>query len=366
MSYTLFDNIFWQTQAFQVNPWRRKTLKLPTTSHDKLQQNKVPFLYNFSPSVVTPPLDFSDWIKVTGYWFLDEGDDWSPPADLAAFIKKARDDDLPLVYIGFGSVTVSDSRQLTKQIIDAVLKADIRCILSKGWSDRFDKNKDMPEPEVPDCIFKIDAAPHDWLFKQVDAVVHHGGAGTTGASLRAGRPTIIKPFFGDQFFFAQRVEDLGVGIHLKKVTANQLGRALWLATHDKRMKDKAKQLGEQIRNEDGVQFAINAIYRDLDYARSLIKRRPTTARPSMDGEDADEDDTEENWTFIEKEHEAEEQPGMVGAETAAMTILAENLMGQSQPPPPPSVTVKKKEGSAFQHTKKTSLGSSIMRGGPRS
>ncbi|EME80828.1 glycosyltransferase family 1 protein, partial [Pseudocercospora fijiensis CIRAD86] len=303
MTYTLFDNIFWQTQQFQVNPWRRKTLGLPPTSYDKLQQNKVPFLYNFSPSVVTPPLDFSDWIKVTGYWFLDEGTDWTPPTELAAFIQKAREDGQKLVYIGFGSVTVSDSRQLMQQVVDAVLKADLRCILSKGWSDRFDRNKYAPEPEIPDCIYKIDAAPHDWLFRQVDAVVHHGGAGTTGASLRAGVPTIIKPFFGDQFFFANRVEDLGVGMHLKKVTANQLGKALWIATHDARMCNKARVIGEQIRSEDGVKTAIHAIYRDLEYAKSLIKKHPQ--RNSTDGPTEDEDDdlTEENWTFVEKEQE---------------------------------------------------------------
>ncbi|KAF7192759.1 Sterol 3-beta-glucosyltransferase [Pseudocercospora fuligena] len=351
MSYTLFDNIFWQTQQFQVNPWRRKTLGLPPTSYDKLQQNKVPFLYNFSPSVVTPPLDFSDWIKVTGYWFLDEGTDWTPPKELAAFIQRAREDNQKLVYIGFGSVTVSDSRQLMQQVVDAVLKADLRCILSKGWSDRFDKNKDAPEPEIPDCIYKIDAAPHDWLFRQVDAVVHHGGAGTTGASLRAGVPTIIKPFFGDQFFFANRVEDLGVGMHLKKVTANQLGKALWIATHDARMRTKARVIGEQIRGEDGVKTAINAIYRDLEYAKSLIKKHPQ--RNSTDGPTEDEEDdlTEENWTFVEKEQEAE----MARDETAAMTMLATELTGQGP-------LSQKSTG----HSRQMSLGRMVMRGTGRS
>src|SRR5690625_5798636 len=104
---------------------------------------------------------------------------------------------------------------MTKEVIDAVRKADVRCILSKGWSDRItpknDTAKPRPdEPEMPPEIYVIKSAPHDWLFRQIDAAAHHGGSGTTGASLRAGIPTIIRPFFGDQYFFASRVEDLGV------------------------------------------------------------------------------------------------------------------------------------------------------------
>ncbi|EGP86790.1 uncharacterized protein MYCGRDRAFT_20064, partial [Zymoseptoria tritici IPO323] len=269
-TYTIFDGVFWQAMSGQINRWRRHTLDLPPTSLSRLQQDKVPFLYNFSPSVVAPPLDFADWVKVTGYWFLDEGTNYSPPPELADFISRTRAEGRKLVYIGFGSVTVADSRQLMQQVMEAVRKADVNCILSKGWSDRFSKASSTPDAPLPDYIHQIRSAPHDWLFTQVDAVVHHGGAGTTGASLRAGKPTIIKPFFGDQWFFANRVEDLGVGSHLKKVSANQLGKALWVATHDARMMEKAKVLGEKIRSEDGVGEAIKAVYRDMEYARSLV------------------------------------------------------------------------------------------------
>jgi sterol 3beta-glucosyltransferase len=248
ITYVMFDNIFWKAIAGQVNRWRKKELGLQPTNLEKMQPNKVPFLYNFSPSVVVPPLDYSDWIRVTGYWFLDEGNDWKPPKKLTEFIAKARADRKKLVYIGFGSIVVSDSAALTKTIVKSVQKADVRCILSKGWSDRLDK-KGAGEPEIPlpDEILQIKSAPHDWLFTQIDAAAHHGGAGTTGASLRAGLPTIIKPFFGDQFFFGSRVEDLGVGIHLKKLNVSVFSRALWEAVHSERMIVKAKVLGEQIR-----------------------------------------------------------------------------------------------------------------------
>lgn len=87
----------------------------------------------------------------------------------------------------------------------------MRAIISKGWSARMSKTDDKdPVPEIPPECYILEKVPHDWLFPRVDAALHHGGAGTTGASLRAGIPTIIKPWFGDQFFWASRVHVLGV------------------------------------------------------------------------------------------------------------------------------------------------------------
>ncbi|KAL1384956.1 sterol 3-beta-glucosyltransferase [Phyllosticta capitalensis] len=314
LTYVLFEEVFWKATSWQINSWRRKKLGLHATTLKRLQLNKIPFMYNFSPSVVVPPLDYSDWIRVTGYWFLDESSGWVPPKDLTDFIKKAREDGKKLVYIGFGSIVVEDPKAMTKSVIDAVLKADVRCILSKGWSDRLDNKAATTQPEVPlpPEIHQISAAPHDWLFRQIDAAAHHGGAGTTGASLRAGIPTIIKPFFGDQFFFASRVEDLRVGMYIKKLNTSILSRALWRATRDERMITKARVLGEQIRKEDGVGTAIKTIYRDLEYAKSLIKRgarRDKDAPPGSAGVDHHQpdsaDEAEEEWTFVEDDSDPE-------------------------------------------------------------
>ncbi|OCT47410.1 Sterol 3-beta-glucosyltransferase [Cladophialophora carrionii] len=321
-SYVMFDNVFWKAIAGQVNRWRKKELGLRSTNLDKMQPNKVPFLYNFSPMVVPPPLDYSDWVRVTGYWFLDEASDWTPPAELTDFIQKAREDGKKLVYIGFGSIVVSDPAALTKTVVESVLKADVRCILSKGWSDRLG-NPDAVKAEVPlpPDIIQIKSAPHDWLFRQIDAACHHGGAGTTGASLRAGLPTVVKPFFGDQFFFGSRVEDLGVGICLKKVNVSVFSRALWEATHSERMIVKARLLGEMIRKENGVQTAIQAIYRDLDYAKSLVSARAAIQQQSaataagaagLTAVDLLDEggDIEESWTFIGDESDPELQRRM--------------------------------------------------------
>lgn len=316
-SYVMFDNVFWKGIAGQINRWRKRDLGLRSTSLEKMQQNKVPFLYNYSPHVVPPPLDYSDWVRITGYWFLDEGSTFNPPADMLAFIKKARADRKKLVYIGFGSIVVSDPKALTRTVVESVLKADVRCILSKGWSDRLgDPGAQKVEVPLPEEILQIKAAPHDWLFSQLDAAVHHGGAGTTGASLRAGIPTVAKPFFGDQFFFGSRIEDLGVGICLRKINVSLLARALWEAVHSERMIAKARILGERIRKEDGVHVAIQALYRDLEYARDLVVSKktlttrpdsddlhdresiPTTPKQAATDEGTLDDNSDESWTFV--------------------------------------------------------------------
>ncbi|KAI5295299.1 Sterol 3-beta-glucosyltransferase [Ascosphaera acerosa] len=299
MTYVMFDTLFWKAIAWQVNAWRKKELGLPSTNLDKMQQGRVPFLYNFSPSVVPPPLDFSDWVRVTGYWFLDEETDWKPPDDLLRFLEQARTDDKKIVYIGFGSIVVADPFALTKTIADAVLKAGVRCILSKGWSGRLEQGGPSAaelEFKMPPEIYEIGSVPHAWLFARTDAVVHHGGAGTTGASLRAGKPTIIKPFFGDQYFFGTRVEDLGVGIQMKKLNVALLSRSLWEATRNDRMIEKARSLGEKIRSENGVETAIEALYRDLEYAKTLSRQK---AQGKLGDTTADGNESPlEDWTIV--------------------------------------------------------------------
>ncbi|KAL4808837.1 sterol 3-beta-glucosyltransferase [Aspergillus unguis] len=305
ITYVMFDTVFWQAISGQVNRWRMNELGLKATSLDKMQPNKVPFLYNFSPSVVPPPLDFPDWIRITGYWFLSSDPNYTPPAELMDFIQRARRDKKKLVYIGFGSIVVSDPAGLTQTVVESVQKADVRCVLCKGWSARLgDPESSKAEVPLPPEVFQIKSAPHDWLFAQMDAIVHHGGAGTTGASVRAGKPSIVKPFFGDQFFFGHRIENLGAGIFLKKINVGEFSRALWLATHDERLIFQAKRLGEKVRSEDGVATAIQAIYRDLEYARNMTQQRSSfsstsfspISSPRVTGDQSEGDI--EDWTMV--------------------------------------------------------------------
>lgn len=266
MSYTLFDKVLWQASSSQINKWRKNTLLLKPTSLEKLDTHQVPFIYNFSPAVVPRPLDWASYIHVSGYWFLDEADkDWRPDSALLKFIAGAKESDVPLVYIGFGSITITNVEKVIKHIYKAVQEAGVRAIVSKGWSSR---GQDGAERKVhldaaPEQVFLVDSIPHDWLFPQISAAVHHGGAGTTGASLRAGIPTIIHPFFGDQNFWSTRVQRLGAGVRLPNLSVSEISKALTYATTDRIMREKAQQIGEQIRSEDGCGKALDFIYQLL-------------------------------------------------------------------------------------------------------
>jgi sterol 3beta-glucosyltransferase len=276
MTYMVIEQVLWTGTSSQINKWRKNTLELPAISIDQLEPQKVPYLYSFSPSIVPPPSDWHDWIHPCGYWFLDQPDhDWIPPQDLVDFIKGG---EKPPVYIGFGSIVVQDPDHLTQTIIDAVVESGCRVILSEGWSAR--GKEDRKAFEFPSCIYPLKSVPHDWLFPQVSAVVHHGGAGTTAAGLRAGVPTIIHPYFGDQYFWAQQVQNSGCGIYLKKLTVEKLSKALVTATSDPKMIEKAGLIGKQIRSEDGVEKAINFIYRDIDAARKRLDRYKQLSKQS--------------------------------------------------------------------------------------
>ncbi|KAL0578624.1 hypothetical protein V5O48_003367 [Marasmius crinis-equi] len=286
VSHILFSTVMWAATSGQINRWRTNTLKIGATDYNQLAQSKIVYIYNFSEAVVPKPLDWGDTTIISGYWFLDNPDlKWSPPKDLMDWMDQARRDNKPIVYIGFGSITVPHPNRVTTRIIKAVLQSDVRAIIGKGWSGRCSQKVDDPEPEIPKECYMVDSIPHDWLFPKIDAVLHHGGAGTTGASLRAGVPTLIKPWFGDQYFWASRVQKLGAGLKVPSLRVNDLAEALTKATTNTVMREKALAVGERIRAEDGVHNAINTIYTYLNHAsqdRNLVRKisqRATHDRP---------------------------------------------------------------------------------------
>jgi len=165
---------------------------------------KSPFIYNFSSALVPKPLDWHDSIYLSGYWFLDNDKPYDPPAGLQDFIDQARKDGKKITYVGFGSIVVQDAPAVTRAVVAATLAADVRVVLSKGWSDRGAAKTD--DTVIPPEIFIVPSVDHTWLFPLIDMSLTHGGAGTTGASLRFGLVTAIAPFFGDQ---VRRVELTG-------------------------------------------------------------------------------------------------------------------------------------------------------------
>ncbi|KAF9362517.1 Sterol 3-beta-glucosyltransferase [Mortierella sp. NVP85] len=283
MTYAMIEQVFWKGISGQINKWRRRKLGLPSTSLEKLDSNSVPCLYSWSPSLVPAPMDWHSWIHVTGFWFLDNPDlDWTPPEGLEEFLD-AEPDNKP-VYIGFGSMVVADPEEMTRTIVDAVVKAGVRAVICKGWSDKLSTQdggavdvvqefKGEEKRVYPASVYMIKSVPHDWLFPRVAGVVHHGGAGTTAAGLRAGIPTVIKPYFGDQYFWAQRVEDAGVGVWCRDLTVKKLAAALETITKDQKIIQKAQVMGETIRAEDGVGKAVQYFYHDLVLAKQLLEKR---------------------------------------------------------------------------------------------
>jgi sterol 3beta-glucosyltransferase len=216
-----------------------------------LRGQPVPVLYFYSPHVIPRPADWPASVHVTGYWFLDDRSGWTPPADLTRFLA---DGPAP-VYVGFGSMVAENAESFTRAVIAGIQQSGVRAVLATGWGG-------LREGDLPAGIFRLKEAPHDWLFPQMAAVAHHGGAGTTGAGLRAGKPTVIVPFIADQPFWGQQVEKLGVGpaaIPQKRFTAESFAAALKTVTTDAAMRDRAAALGERIRAEDGVGAAVRLV-----------------------------------------------------------------------------------------------------------
>jgi len=242
--------------AGMINEWRKTALGLPPRSRlaNELVQpdgRPTPTLYAYSPYVVPTPTDWPDSTIASGYWFVNAQKDWQPPADLAAFLQAGA----PPVYIGFGSMAGKNPARLGEIVVAALQKTGQRGLLASGWGG-------LKAGDLPDTIFMLESAPHDWLFPRVAAVIHHGGSGTTGAGLRAGKPTIICPFIADQPFWGHRVHELGVGpapIRQKKLTVENLAAAIETAVTNKTMQARATELGEKIRGENGVATAVSFI-----------------------------------------------------------------------------------------------------------
>lgn len=253
-TYHVIQFIINKIWAGYIKPFRKDLSLPPIKKYDFLKMadgTDIPVIHAHSETVVPRPADWPDSAQVTGYLFLDTKDEWEPPQDLVEFLEAGD----PPVYIGFGSMAGRNPERLANIAIEALQQANLRGIIAKGWGG-------LNATDIPDTIFQIDHAPHDWLFPKMAAVVHHGGAGTTAAGLRAGKPTIVIPFFGDQPFWADRMHDLGAGpkpIFQKELNANSLSTAMRAATTDQNIINTAKEIGKKIRSEDGVTKAVSLI-----------------------------------------------------------------------------------------------------------
>ena len=222
------------------------------------QSGRTPVLCPWSPSVLPKPVDWPKQVDVTGYWFLDPPDDWHPPTDLVEFIENGP----APVSIGFGSMTAGDPDATLRLVLDALEACGQRGVLLSGWGEL---GRDRL---LPDHVFRAESVPHSWLFPRMAAVVHHGGAGTTGAALRAGVPAIVTPLLADQPSWARRVFALGAGpepIPFPALTAGRLADAIRVATADLDIRQRAQEVGHLVRGEDGVERAIDLFVQYVEH-----------------------------------------------------------------------------------------------------
>ena len=258
-THAFVTQIFWQGGRVLYRSVRRAEPGLPPLSGWPFAApaGKRPgLMFAFSRHVVPPPPDWEGIAEVTGYWPLGTREEWEPPSELLRFL----DGGPPPVYIGLGSAVDAAGAAWIETAKTALMECGQRGVLDLGLSA-------APREPLPESMAAVRDVPHAWLFPRVAAVVHHGGAGTTGAGLAAGTPTIVVPTTSDQPFWGRRVHALGVGprpIPFRRLTARRLAEAISIAAGNGAMKARAVDLGMRIRNEDGVGAAVARISQMLD------------------------------------------------------------------------------------------------------
>lgn len=232
-----------------------------------------PNLYHVQPDW---PEEFTSNVLFTGCWVVSPeeqqtriqrgdsnfGGDTLP--ELSAFLEKV----VKPVYIGWGSMMWKSPQHMTYLAVHALMKANFNGIVLGGWAEiSLDKLDGQPDTNTmksycEDHVLFMKTAPHEWLFPQCSVIVHHGGAGTTAAALRAGVPTVVTPCFFDQFEHALLVERNGLGIlptALGKLTVSQLAQAMVTCTADRQMNERAVAMGLKLRAENGLAIAVKAV-----------------------------------------------------------------------------------------------------------
>lgn len=260
LTHKIFGQIMWSAGSSPIQKfWQQETgSKLLNFASPFPQQitRQNPTVISCSPQVFPQPTDWPKNVHMEGYWFLDEAADWTPPADLLAFLDQGE----PPVYIGFGSVgDAAEAANTTKMVVEALRLSGRRGLLATGWNGLSDTGA------LPENIFVLENAPHAWLFPHMAAVVHHGGAGTTAAGLRAGVPSIVIPHSNDQFAWARRIFELGVGakpLPRSKLTAERLAAAIRQALQPE-VVAAASEIGTKIRSENGAEKAAGVILEAL-------------------------------------------------------------------------------------------------------
>lgn len=252
-TYAVIRWLFWQMNKRDIQA-QREFLKLPplkTSLLGMISERKIPHLYAFSPSLIKRPDDWSHEVDIIGFLNLPLSEYKETGENLSD--KELRDwieQGTPPIYIGFGSIPVPDPDILFKVITYLLQNTGERYVFCSGWSSVVT----LPKQER---IFRIQSVNHEWLFPQCTLAIIHGGIGTIGAVLRAKIPMIVVSIFGDQPVWGKFIAKKGIGVHVpfRKITGPKLVKAMAQSGREN-IRRRARELGDQIRGENGVNTAI--------------------------------------------------------------------------------------------------------------
>jgi sterol 3beta-glucosyltransferase len=209
----------------------------------------TPILCAWSPSVLPPSSDWNPNVHVTGYFFFDSDHSYQPSSSLQRFLDTGN----APICISFGSMINREAEQIDIVIRNALQGLGQRGIILSGWNE-------VSRPPSNELLY-LEAASHDWLLPRCRMVIHHGGAGTTSAGLRAGIPNIVVPHTADQPFWGNRVHAIGAGpkpIPVRKLSVKNLTKAISAAEAESTRK-RAQAISQALSGEDGVGKAVDLI-----------------------------------------------------------------------------------------------------------
>lgn len=251
MVYGVIDRLISLITTLPLNRIRRQ-LGLPPVGKAGFTSTRLN-LVPVSPLVFAPNPHWESQHRIVGFWFAEPPSAWQPPTDLLAFLENGE----PPLLISLGAMSLGEDGALESAnlFVEAVQQAEVRAII-QGWESGIGKLTLSP------TVHAAKSLPHSWLLQHCAGVVHHGGFGTTAASLRAGVPQLFIPHIADQFFWGERVQQLGVGLPFiprSKLNRSRLAIALKELSNNVGLHNSASALGEQIRTENGVENAVHLI-----------------------------------------------------------------------------------------------------------
>jgi sterol 3beta-glucosyltransferase len=250
LTHRITETVFCRGSQLLFRRVRRLHPELPRLTgwpFDRRLRPPTPLLMAYSPSVLPVPADWPDRVHATGYWFAPIAPGWSPDPDLRTFLEAGP----PPIYVGIGS-TIPAQPALGRHLLEAIRRLGLRALLDRGWEDFWPR-------DLPNSCRLVEDLPHAWLLPRVSLAVHHGGAGTTGAVVRAGLPSVVLPFTADQPFWARQLARLGVApppLSPLRASAEQLTAAMQTALRDTSLRARAAALGTAVQAEDGVARAV--------------------------------------------------------------------------------------------------------------